>query len=181
MMMSSMMLQNNVQDDGKKLYLSEEEYVVDNIYDNTLETLQEASQAWKLVERAWRKWAEAKTKLTGAGAIRYDNPLGCKVSGGTPVTMDMKVLDMVELEEQYTQAVLFYNECRERVRQLILNCNLTDTERRVMIAKYLHCDYPTFEVVAQRVGITQSAAFKAHKKAFVKVAERLERNKSIQF
>jgi len=46
-MMSNMMLQNNVQDDGEKLYLSEEEYVVDNIYDRTLDTLQEASQAFR--------------------------------------------------------------------------------------------------------------------------------------
>lgn len=160
MPMSNAMLQNNVRVD------------VDN-NNITMNALQEASQAWKLVKRAWGKWVEVKTKLTSAGAIRYDNPLGCKVSGGSPVTMDMRIMDMVELEEQYMQAVLYYKQCREHVRQLIENSNLTDTEQRVMTAKYLQCDYPTFEVVAQRVGITQSAAFKAHRKAFNKIAERL--------
>lgn len=47
-----MMVQNNLQDDGKKLYLSDEEYAVDNTYGITVDELQAATQAWKLVERA---------------------------------------------------------------------------------------------------------------------------------
>ena len=88
MLMNNVMVQNNLRDDGKKLYLSDEEYAVDNIYGITVDELQAAVQAWKLVEIAWDKFYEKKMKLSAAGAIRYDNPLGCKVQSSNAMTMD---------------------------------------------------------------------------------------------
>ena len=179
MIMSNMMLQNNVQDDGEKLYLSEEEYVVDNIYDNTLDELQSAVQAWKLVERKWDRFYEKKMQLSAAGAIRYDNPLGCKVQSSNSTTLDKQIIKLLELEEEYNESVRYYNQMYDYVKQLILDSNPTDTECRVMIAKYLYRDYPTFDTVARRTHMTQSAAFKAHRRAFVKIAAHIENNKSI--
>lgn len=172
-----MMVQNNLQDDGKKLYLSDEEYAVDNIYEDTLEALQTAVQAWKVVERAWDKFYEKKMGLSTAGAIRYDNPLGCKVQSSNAMTMDKQVIRLLELEEEYNESVRYYNEVYDHVKQLLLNSNLTDTEYRVMTAKYLYRDYPTFDTVAKRTHMTQSAAFKAYKRAFVKVAAYVESNR----
>lgn len=54
------MVQNDLQDDGKKLYLSDEEYAVDDIYGITVDELQAAVQVWKLVERAWDKFYEKR-------------------------------------------------------------------------------------------------------------------------
>lgn len=178
-LMNNMMVQNNLQDDGKKLYLSDEEYVVDNLYGITVDELQAAVQAWKLVERAWDKFYEKKMKLSAAGAIRYDNPLGCKVQSSNAMTMDKEVVELLELEEAYNESVRYYNKVYDAVRQLLLDSNLTDTERRVMTAKYLYRDYPTFQTVAGRTRMTQSAAFKAYKRAFVKVAAYVENNRNM--
>lgn len=174
-----MMVQNNLQDDGKKLYLSDEEYAVDNTYGITVDELQAATQTWKLVERAWDKFYEKKMSLSAAGAIRYDNPLGCKVQSGNSVTLDKKIAELMELEEEYNESVRYYNSVYDKVKQLLIDSNLTDTERRVMTAKYLYRDYPTFQTVARRTYMTQSAAFKAYKGAFVKVAAYVENNKSM--
>lgn len=176
-------MQNNTQlvkDYSKKLYLTDEELEVDRIYNDTLDTLQEATQAWKLVEKLQRKYMESVVSLTTAGAVRYDNPLGCKVQNSNHVTMDERVIKMIELEDKCEEATKYYREARERVRQLILNCNLTETERRVMIAKYLNDDYPTYKEIAKRANISGGTAFKAHQKAFVKIAQHLERSRNIE-
>ena len=164
----------------KKLYLTEEEYEVDKIYNNTLDTLQEATQAWKLVDKLQKKYMEVVVSLTTTGAVRYDNPLGCKIQSSNHVTMDERVINMIELEERCTEATKYYREARERVRQLILNSNLTETERRVMIAKYLNDDYPSYSEVARRANVSGSTAFNAHRKAFVKIADNLERSRNIE-
>lgn len=179
MLMNNMMVQNNLLDDGKKLYLSDEEYVVDNLYGITVDELQAAVQAWKLVERAWDKLYEKKMCLSAAGAIRYDNPLGCKVQSSNAMTLDKEVVELLELEESYNESVRYYNSVYDNVKQLLLNSNLTDTEYRVMTAKYLYRDYPTFDMVASRTHMTQSAAFKAYKRAFVKVATHIESNRNM--
>lgn len=180
MVMNNMMVQNNLQDDGKKLYLSDVEYVVDNnIYGITVDELQAAVQAWKLVERAWDKFYEKKMRLSAAGAIRYDILLGCKVQSSNSVTLDKEVIELLELEEEYNESVRYYNKVYDHVKQLFININLTDTEYRVMIAKYLYRDYPTFQTVAGRTRMTQSAAFKAYKRAFVKVAAYVESNRNV--
>ena len=176
MVMNNMMVQKRLQDDGKKLYLSDEEDAVDNIYSGTLDELQSAVQAWKLVERAWDKFYEKKMSLSAAGAIRYDNPLGCKVQSSNAMTMDKEIVELLELEEDYNEAVRYYNSVYDHVKQLLLDSNLTDTEYRVMTAKYLCHDYPTFQTVARRTRMAQSAAFKVYKRAFVKVAAYVEKN-----
>lgn len=176
-MNNNMMLQNN--DDGKNLYLSDEVYVVDNLYDSTLDELQSATQAWKLVERKWDKFYEKKKRLSASEASRYNNLLGCKMQSGNSMIFDKEIIEMLELEEEYNESVRYYNKVYDHVKQLLLNSNLTDTECRVMIAKYLYRDYPTFATVARRTRMTQSAAVKAYRCAFVKVAAHIENNKNM--
>ena len=175
------MINVNMEKDNELIYRSHDEEVIDDIYNYTFETLTESVREWENVERVFDKYHEMKSRLLSVKSTQCDNGLECKIMNDTHVSFDTKVIELVELEKEYSESVRLYNKSYEHVKQLLLDSNLTDIEYRVMSSKYLYRDYPTFETVSKRARITQSYAFRVHKKAFVKVAQYLEKKECVDY
>ena len=118
------------------------------------------------------RYEEKRALAYGVRAIRYDNPLGCKIqtSGGRTEA------DMVDDTVDY-ERVIFYNmmthfHAESILRTFIDNAGLTYRERRIIELRHLTYPCYSFDTIATIIGYSNGGGVhKTYKKAITKMVD----------
>lgn len=144
----------------------------DDLFDYVNNILRSPYNTLVGVRESVERYMEKRALAYGVRAVRYDNPLGCKVqtSGGRTEA------DMIDDTVDYEQ-VIFYNRMthfhsESVLRTIIDNAGLTYRERRIIELRHLCYPCYSYDTIAPLIGYsTGSGVFKTYKKAITKIAD----------
>lgn len=151
-----------------------EEYVTFDEYDDMLyatnKVLMRVANAIHKLESMYEKCVRARTRLESVGSFDYESigKLGCRVSGGSCKDTGSKVIDLIELEDQYKETLAFVESERQTLKAIIWECpGMTEVQKQVLFYRYDQAPSRNFDEIAEIVGLKNyDAAWYRYKKAY---------------
>lgn len=118
------------------------------------------------------KYANKRALAYGSRAVRYDNPLGCRVQTSGGRTEADIVADMVDYEHviYYDRLTHFHSEII--LKTIIDNAGLTYRERRIIELRHLTYPCLSYSEIARRIGYyNEGGVCKTYKRAITKMVD----------
>lgn len=153
-------------------HVEEVTYKIEDLMFRTDDRLSLPGDAFRKVKEAQEKYELLFNRATGVSGIDYagKGKYGCKIDTSYGSTDDVLV-DLLEAEEEYEQAMDDYAKAREDLIALVESAHLNDDEQKVMYLRNMYDDYPSFESISQRCGFKDRyRAWYLYKKGFVKIS-----------
>lgn len=136
--------------------------------------LSRVRKAKEQAERLYERCVRLRTKLESVGSFDYERmgKLGCKVSSSGGCDTGSKVVNLIDLEEQYKKALELVESEKRAVRDILKECaTLTDVERSVLYYRWDTVPSRQFGEIADLVGLkNHDSAWYYYKKAYTRFA-----------
>lgn len=125
-------------------------------------------------EELHERCVRLRTKLESVGSFDYERmgKLGCKVSSSGGCDTGSKVVNLIDLEDQYKDALELVESEKSAVRDILKECGtLTDVERSVLYYRWDTTPSRQFGEIADLVGLkNHDSAWYYYKKAYTRFA-----------
>lgn len=123
----------------------------------------------------YERCVRMRTKLESVGSFDYEEigKLGCRVSsGGGCADTGSKVIRLIDMEEQYAEALAFVEEEKQALKAILKECpSITDVERMILFHRWDSVPAKSFDEVAELTGLrTYHMTWQRYKKAYAKFA-----------